>query len=308
MVTFWLACYENSVLTFKVKHTRSLTISFKRQTVTIKMPIWDQKAIHDKIIGTSVFYMGTTHPPPNHKKLSNDECPFTDMSVYLCSRCRRGGVTCLLSTWSRCMCLCCSWCNATVGESISVRWSHTPNTSTERASTRARRQLSPCGLIFKTRPHTQLCIGDSLVFLDLLSLEYEFITIQENHRSCTHASHNMAARAFDPETSSNAQSRLCPSLTTASIISSADIYTPTHHLAVNVSTCYLILFIFYLFFYSLHIPEVENRWSGQACYPTDNIRVSRMHVVAPARYPLPRRTLHRPHICPHISPQLGMNS
>lgn len=114
-----------------------------------------------------------THPPPTHKKLSNDECPFTDMSVYLCSRCRRGEVTCLLSTWSRCMCLCCSWCNATVGESISVRWSHTTNTSTERASTRARRQLSPCGLIFKTRPHTRLCIGDSLVFLDLLSLEYE---------------------------------------------------------------------------------------------------------------------------------------
>lgn len=158
MVTFWLACYENSVLTFKVKHTRSLTISFKRQTVTIKMPNmrpqsntwqnhWYLRVLHG-------HHPPTTHPPPTHKKLSNDECPFTDMSVYLCSRCRRGEVTCLLSTWSRCMCLCCSWCNATVGESISVRWSHTPNTSTERASTRVRRQLSPCGLIFKTRPHT----------------------------------------------------------------------------------------------------------------------------------------------------------
>lgn len=101
-----------------------------------KCQTWDHKAIHEKIIGTSVFYMGTTRAPPTHKKLSNDECPFTDMSVYLCSRCRRGEVTCLLSTWSRCMCLCCSWCNATVGESISVRWSHTPNMSTVRALAR----------------------------------------------------------------------------------------------------------------------------------------------------------------------------
>lgn len=198
-----------------------------------KCQTWDHKAIHDKIIGTSVFYMGTTRAPPTHKKLSNDECPFTDMSVYLCSRCRRGEVTCLLSTWSRCMCLCCSWCNATVGESISVRWSHTPNMSTERASTRARRQLSPCGLIFKTRPHTRLCIGDSLVWLP------EHLTLKQAQmpsHACARLSQQQA--------------------------SSADIYTPTHHLAVNVSTCYLILFILYLFFYSLHIPEVENRWSG----------------------------------------------
>lgn len=211
-----------------------------------------------------MFYMGITHPPPTHKKLSNDECPFTDMSVYLCSRCRRGEVTCLLSTWSRCMCLCCSWCNATVGESISVRWSHTPNTSTERASTHARRQLSPCGLIFKTRPHTRLCIGDSLVFLDPLSLEYEcghytgkpalMHTCISQHGCPSIWPWNKLKCPVTPVLVSHNSKH--------SIISSADIYTPTHHLAVNVSTCYLILFIFYLFFYSLHILEVENRWSG----------------------------------------------
>lgn len=209
-----------------------------------------------------MFYMGITHPPPTHKKLSNDECPFTDMSVYLCSRCRRGEVTCLLSTWSRCMCLCCSWCNATVGESISVRWSHTPNTSTERASTHARRQLSPCGLIFKTRPHTRLCIGDvARVFRSSLIRIWMWALYR---KTSAHAHMHLTSPSIWPW--NKLKCPVTPVLVSHnskhSIISSADIYTPTHHLAVNVSTCYLILFIFYLFFYSLHILEVENRWSG----------------------------------------------
>lgn len=36
---------------------------------------------------------------------------------------------------------------------------------------------------------------------------------------------------------------------THSIISGADIQTPTHHLTVNAATCYLILFYFFIFFY-----------------------------------------------------------
>lgn len=59
----------------------------------------------------------------------------------------------------------------------------------------------------------------------------------------SHASHNTSDRAFNPR--NELKCSVTPVLVShnIAIASSADIYTPTHHLAVNAPTRYLILFI-----------------------------------------------------------------
>lgn len=96
--------------------------------------------------------------------------------------------------------------------------------------------------MFKTPPHpiaereTDSVFRSSSIKIEMYAINrpcYSFLCISQH-----------CCPSIWPLKSSNAQSRLCPSHNCKhSIICSADLHTPTHHLTVNAATCYLSLFI-----------------------------------------------------------------
>lgn len=145
------------------------------------------------------------------------------LCVCVCSRCQHGEVMCLLSTWFLCMCLCCCWCNATAEESTSVSCTDTHTIKPD--------NNFQCSTWCFKLPH----IAEMETVCNEKTDLHSFLCVSQ-HR-CKHLTLKQAQMP--------SQAVLISHNLKHSIIGSADIHTPTHHLTVNAAGCYLILFIFF---------------------------------------------------------------
>lgn len=139
--------------------------------------------------------------------------------------------------------------------------------------------------MFKTPPHpiaereTDSVFRSSSIKIEMYAINrpcYSFLCISQH-----------CCPSIWPLKSSNAQSRLCSSHNRKhSIICSADLHTPTHHLTVNAATCYLSLFINIFL-----CANTRSRALGKRIgffYSTEHPSYTE-HVTAPIHYPQAQR-------------------